>query len=42
MLANSSVFPNQGYEVTFNGGTPLRAHFAVRKDQDRWVRLSLD
>jgi hypothetical protein len=25
MFANSSVFPNQGYEVTFNGGTPLRS-----------------
>ena len=40
--ADSSVFPNQGYEVAFNGGTPQRMTFVLTRGRDRWVRLSLD
>jgi hypothetical protein len=40
--ADSSVFPNQGYEVTFDGGTPQRMIFVLTRGQDRWVRLTLN
>jgi cell surface hyaluronidase len=40
--ADSSVFPNQGYEVAFNGGTPQRMAYVLARGRDRWVRLSID
>ena len=40
--AQSSVFPDEDYEVAFNGGTPARMTFVLTRGQDRWVRLSLD
>jgi hypothetical protein len=39
--ADSNVFPNQGYEVAFNTGTPSRMTFALERGRDRWVHLSL-
>jgi hypothetical protein len=40
--ADSSVFPDRGYEVAFDGGTPQRMTFVLTRGQDHWIRLTLD
>ena len=36
------MFPDPGYEVAFEGGTPQRMTFVLSRGLDRWMRLPLE